>query len=231
MQLVTLDVVEAIEAFASIPSALPALIESMLPQLKVGLEVRTMLASDCTSAGRNKRSRGRCLWALLGLVPGLGLTLDALLPQGCEILTSPVQQKMFACLRAPAGARAARTSATSASQIYIVFQPRVLPLQAPATIVAANCAPSLVRHGEATAASLVGGALDLATALLRPASAAQAAAVGGALVPGMLALLAASDDATLLQGAAECARAVLRAGGPAALAYPGATAEARMPWF
>lgn len=107
----------------------------------------------------------------------------------------------------------------------------MLPLQAPAAVVAANCAPGLVRHGEATAASLVGGALDLATALLRPASAAQAAALGGALVTGVLGLLAASDDATLLQGAAECARAILRAGGVAALAYPGISAEARKSSF
>lgn len=40
----------------------------------------------------------------------------------------------------------------------------MLPLQAPGTVVAANCAPRL-GHGEVTPASLVGGALDLATAL------------------------------------------------------------------
>lgn len=73
MQLVTLDVVEAVEAFASIPSALPALIESMLPQLKMALEVRNTPILECTRAGRGNRSRGRCLWALLGHVPGLAL--------------------------------------------------------------------------------------------------------------------------------------------------------------
>ena len=73
MQLVTLDVVEAVEAFASIPSALPALIESMLPQLKMALEVRATPASSCTRAGRDKRSRGRCLWALPGHVLELEL--------------------------------------------------------------------------------------------------------------------------------------------------------------
>ena len=65
VQLVTLDVVEAVEALAAIPSALPALIESMLPQLRMALTVRGPSRPDCPRAERDQRScfsvRGRLL--------------------------------------------------------------------------------------------------------------------------------------------------------------------------
>ncbi len=56
MQLITLDVVETVEAFAAIPSALPALIESMLPQLKMALAVRGCQALECPRARDDQRS-------------------------------------------------------------------------------------------------------------------------------------------------------------------------------
>ncbi|KAK9839772.1 hypothetical protein WJX81_000471 [Elliptochloris bilobata] len=133
-QLVTMDVLEVVEAFAGIPAALPALIDSMLPHLRSAVMV-------------------------------------------------------------------------------------------PAAHAVNSSMPVSVARAEANSASVVGGAVDLATVLLRPASPAQAAVVGAAMTPGVLALLAGSDDATLLQGASEYFRELLRAGGPGALASPGASAE------